>query len=344
MRASRDGPRFAVLAIMEQHRVLLAALLTLSPGCLAGPEPVELQPFQDEDIGIEDPTVGSSIEAIRCGPRMSVFPVGEAHNIGYDARTCSTGTCAVSCPDRNANSDWGGAHHGIDVFARRGAPLVATADGVITRVGTRSSTSGLRVRLRDDCGWEYYYGHLESAAVREGQRVSAGQLIGRMGNSGAPSVHLHFNVAADGNYYDDIDPFDLLRASSPTACGAPAPPPAPTPGPAGCGVLGVNAVLGRGEGVRSCDGRFLFVHQTDGNVVLYQGTRALFHTATHGQATSALVMQDDGNLVLYAPGGRALWSSRTAGRPGASLAVQNDGNVVIYRGGAALWHTHTCCR
>jgi len=156
-------------------------------------------------------------DAVTCGPQMHVFPVAAPHNIGFDRASCG-GTCAVSCPDQNANSDWGGSHHGIDVFAHRGAPLVAVADGTVVRVGRPSRTSGLRVRLRDDCGWEYYYGHMDSAAVAQGQRVSAGQVLGTMGNTGTSGVHLHFNVSPNGNYSGDINPFDLLRNTSGTAC------------------------------------------------------------------------------------------------------------------------------
>lgn len=56
----------------------------------------------------------------------------------------------------------------------------------------------------------------------------------------------------------------------------------------------------------------------------------------------ALIMQGDGNLVLYAPGGIARWSSRTAGYPGAWVQMQSDGNLVVYRpGGVAIGNTRT---
>jgi hypothetical protein len=179
--------------------------------------------------GADEAEEATTVDAVTCGPRMNVFPVAAPHNIGFDRASCGS-TCAVSCPDQNANSDWGGGHHGIDVFAHRGAPMVAVADGTIVRVGTPSRTSGLRVRLRDACGWEYYYGHLESAAVSQGQRVSAGQLIGTMGNSGTQGVHLHFNVSPNGNYSNDINPIDLLRNTSATACSGGTQSPAEEPG------------------------------------------------------------------------------------------------------------------
>jgi hypothetical protein len=55
-----------------------------------------------------------------------------------------------------------------------------------------------------------------------------------------------------------------------------------------------------------------------------------------------LIMQGDGNLVLYAPAGRVLWSSRTAGHPGSRLAVQADGNLVVYaKTRQPLWSSRT---
>jgi hypothetical protein len=284
--------------------------------------------------------------AAACDPEMSVFPVGDAHNIGYDSASCGTGTCEITCPDDHANSDWGGDHHGIVVFAYQRAPLVAVADGQIMAVGTPSSTSGLRVRLQDACGWQYYYGHMDQAVVSVGQWVRAGDLVGYMGRTGTASTHLHFNVSPWGEYSNDVNPFPLLDATSPTACDAPAPEPEPEPvlPPVdGCGALLPQEGLGANEVVPSCDGRFDLVMQGDGNLVLYQGARALWHTSTHGNPGATAAMQGDGNLVVYAPSGRALWNSRTHGHPGASLAVQDDGNVVIYERGRALWSSGTCC-
>lgn len=284
-----------------------------------------------------------------CEPVMNTFPVAAPHNIGYDNASCGSGTCAVSCPDAHANSDWGGDHHGIDVFAHWRAPMVAVADASVVAVGLPSNTSGLRVRLRDACGWEYYYGHLDEAVVAKGDTVEAGQLIGYMGNTGTSGVHLHFNVSADGNYSNDINPIDLLKSTSPTACGAapaqPEPPPPPAPPSGACGLLEPGEALAPGQALDSCDGRFSLVAQTDGNLVLYQhGAGALWHTSTHGREISAFVMQEDGNAVLYSKAATPLWNSGTSGKSGAFLVLQDDGNLVIYRGGTALWNSGTCCR
>ena len=114
------------------------------------------------------------------------------------------------------------------------------------------------------------------------------------------------------------------------------------PGPSGCGALQPGEGLAQGTAVTSCDGRFTFTLQTDGNLVLYQaGAGALWASGTNGTNTYALIMQGDGNLVLYSPYGAARWASGTDGHGGATLAVQDDGNVVIYDNGNPIWATNT---
>lgn len=100
--------------------------------------------------------------------------------------------------------------------------------------------------------------------------------------------------------------------------------------------VGVAATLAANEFLRwdeartSDDLRFAFVHQADGNVVLYDDQeRPLWSNGTVGLDSELLIMQDDGNLVLYATDGSALWHSDTAGNPGAQLEVRISGHVVI---------------
>jgi hypothetical protein len=80
----------------------------------------------------------------------------------------------------------------------------------------------------------------------------------------------------------------------------------------------------------SRDGRSALVHQDDGNVVLYKGRTPVWATDTSGRTTAVFVMQGDGNLVLYDTAGAPLWDSETNGNPGAGMRVENDGKVVVY--------------
>jgi hypothetical protein len=115
--------------------------------------------------------------------------------------------------------------------------------------------------------------------------------------------------------------------------------------PSGCGAMYPDELLGPDDYVWSCDGRFALVMQSDGNAVLYRFDGVpLWATGTNGSGAKWLVMQADGNLVVYSDAG-AVWHTSTHGHPGSVLAVQDDGNVVIYGpGGVALWASGTCCQ
>lgn len=90
----------------------------------------------------------------------------------------------------------------------------------------------------------------------------------------------------------------------------------------------------------STNNRARLIMQSDGNLVLYKDGRAVWQTGTVGRGTCA-VWQPDGNFVLYGHSGEALWASHTEGR-GYYFAVQDDGNVVIYdQAGRPLWATYT---
>lgn len=100
--------------------------------------------------------------------------------------------------------------------------------------------------------------------------------------------------------------------------------------------------LAPGAQLDSNNGVFRFVMQQDGNLVLYAAGNPLWDTPqTLGKAVSRCAMQGDGNLVIYGYP-QALWATNTDGNPGARLNLQDDGNVVIYGpGNNVLWATHT---
>jgi beta-lactam-binding protein with PASTA domain len=94
--------------------------------------------------------------------------------------------------------------------------------------------------------------------------------------------------------------------------------------------------------ITSSNGRYKFIYQGDGNLVLYAGDRALWASGTNGQPVGYCVMQGDGNLVIYTPDNRPIWASNTSPNPGSRLVVQDDGNAVIYRpDGVPVWATNT---
>jgi murein DD-endopeptidase MepM/ murein hydrolase activator NlpD len=92
----------------------------------------------------------------------------------------------------------GNWHHGDDIFAPLGAPVVAVASGTINRVGWEK-LGGWRLWVRDSVGDEFYYAHLSGYAPHDlhTNRVRAGEVIGFLGNTGdafTTSPHLHFEV------------------------------------------------------------------------------------------------------------------------------------------------------
>ena len=106
--------------------------------------------------------------------------------------------------------------------------------------------------------------------------------------------------------------------------------------------LSSGQTLTKGNNLLSPDSQSALALQSDGNLVLYSNSQAVWDTGPLGSAASRLIMQGDGNLVLYNQGNVALWSSQTGGNPGAHLILQTDGNLVIYSAtNAALWATYT---
>ena len=89
-------------------------------------------------------------------------------------------------------------HHGDDIFAPLGTPVVAVASGTINRVGWEG-VGGWRLWVRDDAGDEFYYAHLSgyTPADLRSSEVRAGEVIGFVGNTGdafTTSPHLHFEI------------------------------------------------------------------------------------------------------------------------------------------------------
>lgn len=106
-------------------------------------------------------------------------------------------------------------------------------------------------------------------------------------------------------------------------------------------VLASNEQLVLQQSLRSPDLRMTFSVQSDGNLLVYFGSAVLWSAGTYGSQALFLVMQGDGNLVLYGAGYIPVWASGTSGNPGAILVMQSDGNLVIYQGSTPIWFTGT---
>jgi hypothetical protein len=100
--------------------------------------------------------------------------------------------------------------------------------------------------------------------------------------------------------------------------------------------------LTQGQVLRSSDGRFILVMQGDGNLVIYYYNVALWSSVTAGNSSiNRAIMQTDGNFVLYDTNNVAHWSTITAGYSGSYIVMQDDGNLVIYQNGVPRWSSNT---
>jgi hypothetical protein len=106
--------------------------------------------------------------------------------------------------------------------------------------------------------------------------------------------------------------------------------------------LGPGGTLSAGQELASPDGHYDLLLQSDGNLVLYiAGGRALWSSKTAGATGDHAVMQTNGNLVLYDTSNQVLWSTNTSGANCGSLTLQNDGNLVLYGPKGPVWATNT---
>ena len=89
-------------------------------------------------------------------------------------------------------------HKGVDISARKGAPIVASADGVISFVGWDRGY-GRVVLVKHGYGLATKYAHLKKALVKKGQHIKRGETIALVGNSGRTTgSHLHYEVHLNG--------------------------------------------------------------------------------------------------------------------------------------------------
>ncbi|MDO6669017.1 DUF5930 domain-containing protein [Paracoccus sp. 1_MG-2023] len=105
---------------------------------------------------------------------------------------------------------WGRMHEGVDMAGPVGTPIHATGDGVVTHAG-RSGAYGNLIKIEHELGTETRYAHLSRINVKVGQRVSQGDTIGAMGNTGrSTGSHLHYEVRMNGRA---VDPMSFIKAA-----------------------------------------------------------------------------------------------------------------------------------
>ncbi|MFC4913737.1 hypothetical protein [Actinomadura gamaensis] len=133
-----------------------------------------------------------------------------------------------------------------------------------------------------------------------------------------------------------------LAATAATAVSAPAfaaPSAQPrTEAAAARSVLKPGQTLKAGQALRSPNGRYKLVMQSDGNLVVYRGHSSIWSSHTWVKGSSA-TMRTDGDLVV-GKGGRKYFRTHTDGHKGAYLYLGNDGGAVVRKGRTSLWSSY----
>ena len=105
---------------------------------------------------------------------------------------------------------YGRFHNGIDIYGDYGAPIIAADGGVVVEANSSGYNGGwgLSVLVDHGNGYQTRYAHCSAVLVTPGERVSRGQVVGRVGSTGYSTCnHLHFEVYRDGGR---IDPYPLV--------------------------------------------------------------------------------------------------------------------------------------
>lgn len=164
----------------------------------SGARTLVIRPRQDADIVLRaQPELlrgGRFRVSVQVDPTLA-FPVRSGHEYDVGSRW-------------GASRDGGARRHqGIDIFAKRGTPVVAAAPGIIRRV-EETPIGGRVVWQRDEDGNSLYYAHLDRQVAVAGMTVKVGDTLGFVGNTGNARTtppHLHFGVYQRGS--GAVDPW-----------------------------------------------------------------------------------------------------------------------------------------
>jgi murein DD-endopeptidase MepM/ murein hydrolase activator NlpD len=165
----------------------------------------------------EPPSNGIPLPPLRSSPPPGSHPKLNGGTYVFPVFGPSSFSNTFGAPRGDVSGGW---HHGDDIFAPLGAPILAVATGTVFSVGW-NDIGGYRLWLRDGAGNQFYYAHLSaySPLAVNNAHVRAGDVLGFVGNSGdaqGTPYHLHFEIHPVqylGYLYDGVvDPTGYLYA------------------------------------------------------------------------------------------------------------------------------------
>ena len=158
--------------------------------------------------------VNMAAEAVTGEP---VFSTGNSNRTDNAEKTSSSPWVLpvdgeVSTKYNVQGSSWAsGRHTGVDFPVSSGTEVKAVGPGRVVKEGN-AGAYGIQVVIKHAPNIYTQYAHLSSVNVGSGDKVNAGEVIGRAGSTGNSSgPHLHFGVRKSPNYGDDIDPVSFLK-------------------------------------------------------------------------------------------------------------------------------------
>jgi hypothetical protein len=254
-----------------------------------------------------------------------------AQTTSPDLRSIVFPTDASLTVDNNFGNERSGGrlHEGIDIMGPKMTPLYAAVDGRVRSLNIPEETWGYAIVLRDDDGYTYHYLHVNNdtpgtddgeggeelayaPGIEEGVRVSRGQLIGWMGDSGNAEntgSHLHFEIRLDG---EAINPYESLVAARypgtyDRAFAADTSPDINTDR----GLTGSGGACDSGSLVKSSTNSAVYYCGADGKRYIFPNDRVYF--SWYADFKSVLTISESqlaalslGGLVTYKPGSRMI--------------------------------------
>jgi murein DD-endopeptidase MepM/ murein hydrolase activator NlpD len=216
-RLAKDGP----FAQVEQQQLQQAALVAKALDVRYQVTAAELQKLGIKPAEAGQPTgVGGPFESIGNPTFKALFTswkkMDELQNdviaIPSDKPVRAEVTFTSGFGVRDDPFHKGAAMHpGIDLAGAYGTPVYATADGTVIRAGWNSGGYGNMVELDHGRGISTRYGHMSAVLVHEGDHVTRGEEIGRMGSTGrSTGNHLHYEVRIDGR---PVNPIPFMKST-----------------------------------------------------------------------------------------------------------------------------------
>lgn len=189
-------------------------------------EAVKGQNLEDAPEDIKKTGPGTEGKPIEIGLRQFMAALGGQESSGGYRPSWATApiTQGFGPTDEPLDAGYDGHPHfnkGYDYGIPVGTPIDATTGGEVISVGDSGDGWGISVKVRDDNGFTHNYGHLDSTAVNVGDRIGAGILVGKSGNTGkSTGPHLSYDVwDKDGRFVDpkrwiDGGGYDVVNSDS----------------------------------------------------------------------------------------------------------------------------------